>query len=116
MASNNKYQSQLFEGKRIQMNESFELTFQSINAYGPLYDHWCIAWSGGKDSTATVTFICWAIKSGKVKAPKSLTVMYADTRLELTPLYFSAQMIILELKEMGIEVRVVMAPAFEPPG
>lgn len=92
------------------MNESIELTIQSIMAYGGKYKHWCMAWSGGKDSTTLVTLIVWLIKSGRVIKPETLTVMYADTRLELTPLYFAAQQIIEELDEIGIEVRTVMAP------
>ncbi len=105
-------QTNLFEGigRRLQMNESIELTIQSIQAYGPKYKHWCIAWSGGKDSTTLVTLIVWLIQSMKISAPESLTVMYADTRLELTPLFFAAQEIISELNDIGIEVKVVMAP------
>jgi DNA sulfur modification protein DndC len=104
-------QTNMFAGsKRLQMNESIELTIQSIMAYAHKYKHWCIAWSGGKDSTTLLTLVVWLIDSGRVQKPDTLTVMYADTRLELTPLYFAAQEIIAELKEIGIEVRVVMAP------
>ncbi|MXV16852.1 phosphoadenosine phosphosulfate reductase domain-containing protein [Hufsiella ginkgonis] len=104
-------QTNLFEGSpRLQMNDSIELTIQSILAYGPRYKHWCMAWSGGKDSTTLVTLIVWLIKSGRIPAPQTLTVMYADTRLELTPLFFAAQEIMEELRELFIEVRTVMAP------
>lgn len=104
-------QTNMFAGsKRLQMNESIELTIQSIMAYAPKYKHWCIAWSGGKDSTTLLTLVVWLIDSGRIPRPETLTVMYADTRLELTPLFFAAQEIISELKEIGIEVRVVMAP------
>ncbi|RKD18996.1 phosphoadenosine phosphosulfate reductase [Pelobium manganitolerans] len=105
-------QTNLFEGisKRLQMNESIELTTQSLLAYGPKYKHWCMAWSGGKDSTTLVTLIVWLITSGRLKAPETLTVMYADTRLELTPLYFAAQQIMEELEELGITVKIVTAP------
>lgn len=92
------------------MNESIELTIQSIIAYGERYKHWCIAWSGGKDSTTLVTLIVWLINSAKVPAPQTLTIMYADTRLELTPLYFAAAAITDELKEHNINVVEVMAP------
>lgn len=103
-------QTNMFSGtKRLQMDESIELTIQSLNAYGPKYDHWAIAWSGGKDSTATLTLVMWMIQSGKVQRPKSLTVLFADTRLELTPLMASAYEIMDDLKELGIEVRIVMA-------
>ncbi len=103
-------QGNIFEGTtRLQMTDSIELTVQSLNAYGPKYDHWAIAWSGGKDSTATLTLVMWMIQSGKVQRPKSLTVLFADTRLELTPLMASAYEIMDDLKELGIEVRIVMA-------
>ncbi|MGN6085820.1 phosphoadenosine phosphosulfate reductase domain-containing protein [Trinickia sp.] len=96
--------------QRLQMTESIELTIQSMQAYGPSHDHWGIAWSGGKDSSATLTMICWLIDSGKIAAPRSLTVFYADTRQELPPLAISAQMIIDEIRERGIAVEIVRAP------
>lgn len=101
----------LFEsGARLQMTESIELTIQSLQAYGPEHDHWVIAWSGGKDSTATLTLIVWLITSGKIKGPKRLTVLYADTRQELPPLAIAAEAIMDELADRGIEFRVVRAP------
>jgi DNA sulfur modification protein DndC len=104
-------QTNLFEGisHRLQMTDSIDLTIQSLNAYGPKYNHWALAWSGGKDSTATLTLIVWLIQSKKIEAPKTLTVLFADTRLELTPLMASAYEIMDDLRELGIEVRVVMA-------
>lgn len=101
----------LFEaGARLQMTESIELTIQSLLAYGPAHDHWVIAWSGGKDSTATLTLIVWLIVTGKIPAPKRLTVLYADTRQELPPLAIAAEAIMDEMAERGIECRVVRAP------
>jgi len=106
-----KNQYHIFEGtKRLQMTESIDLTRQSLLAYGPTHKHWCIAWSGGKDSSTLLTLVVWMISAGKVPAPDSLTVMYADTRLELSPLWFAAQEIMEELREIGIEVKTVMAP------
>lgn len=96
--------------QRLQMTESIELTIQSLQAYGESHDHWAIAWSGGKDSSSTLTLIMWLIDSGKVKAPKSLTVFYADTRQELPPLAIAAKQIMDELEERGIHVEVVTAP------
>ena len=92
------------------MEESISLTVQSLKAYGPTHEHWVIAWSGGKDSTTLLTLIVYLIVTGQIQAPKRLTVCYADTRLELTPLAASAMTIIGQLWERGIEVRVVMAP------
>ncbi|SOD25189.1 DNA sulfur modification protein DndC [Variovorax sp. YR752] len=92
------------------MTESIELTLQSLQAYGADHPHWGIAWSGGKDSSATLTVICWLIDSGRIAAPKTLTVFYADTRQELPPLAIAAQHIMDELVERGIRIEVVRAP------
>lgn len=104
-------QTSIFDGgQRLQMTESIELTVQSLQAYGPTHDHWGIAWSGGKDSSATLTLIIWLIDSGKIAAPKTLTVFYADTRQELPPLAIAAEQLMDELRERGICVEVVRAP------
>ncbi|UTV56392.1 hypothetical protein [Burkholderia arboris] len=96
--------------QRLQMTESIELTIQSMQAYGPAHDHWGVAWSGGKDSTATLTILCWLLDTGKIARPKTLTVFYADTRQELPPLAISALRIMDELRDRCIEVEVVRAP------
>lgn len=96
--------------RRLQMTESIELTIQSLQAYGADHDHWGVAWSGGKDSSATLTLLMYLIDTGKVRRPKTLTVFYADTRQELLPLAASARQIMDELEERGIKVEVVMAP------
>lgn len=103
-------QPTLFESQRTNMRDSIALTVDSLNAYGPRFKHWAIAWSGGKDSSALVTLIPWLIDQGKVARPESLTVLYADTRMELLPLWVSARAIAEELVERGVEVRTVMAP------
>lgn len=101
----------LFEaGARLQMTESIELTIQSMQAYGPEHDHWVMAWSGGKDSTTTLTLICWLVATGRIAAPRRFTVLYADTRQELPPLAVAALEIMDDLAERGIECRVVRAP------
>jgi hypothetical protein len=48
-------------GQRLQMNQSIELTIDSLNAYGPSHEHWAIAWSGGKDSTTLLTLVVYLI-------------------------------------------------------
>ena len=103
-------QSSLFGGARLQMTESIQLTIDSLLTYGPAQKHWAIAWSGGKDSTTLLTLVMYLIESGKVPRPETLTVLYADTRMELTPLWLAAIDIQDELRQRGIEVRVVMAP------
>jgi DNA sulfur modification protein DndC len=101
-------QPTLFDGARMLLPDAFELTCQSLNAYGALYDHWAIAFSGGKDSSATVAAVVLAIESGRVKAPKSLTVLMSDTRMELPPLFATAMRIMAELRARGVRTQVVM--------
>lgn len=95
---------------RLNMLDSIRITIETLNEYRERFENWVIAWSGGKNSTATVTLIIYLIDSGKVKAPKKMRVMYADTRMELPPLELSALCIIEELRARGIEVEVVRAP------
>ncbi|HSV45116.1 MAG TPA: phosphoadenosine phosphosulfate reductase family protein [Ramlibacter sp.] len=97
-------------GRRLQMDESIALTIQSLQAYGSSHPDWGIAWSGGKDSTATLTIIVWLIVTGQIPRPRSLTIFLADTRQELPPLWAAAMQIIDELQERGIRVEIVTAP------
>ena len=104
-------QSSFFDGgQRLQMTESIELTIQSIQAYLPDHPDIAFAWSGGKDSTATLTLVLYLIDSGKVSRPRSITVFLADTRQELLPLWAAAMQIIDELEGRGIAVEIVRAP------
>src|SRR3546814_20396740 len=83
---------------------------QALQAYGPSHRHWAVAWSGGKDSTATLTLLVARIRGGDGPAPETLTVFLADTRLELLPLWISALAIMERLRALGIRVEVVRAP------
>lgn len=87
--------------------DALELTAQSLNAYGAAYDHWAIAFSGGKDSSATVSAVVHLIETGRVAAPKSLTVLMSDTRMELPPLFSTAMTILAELRARGVKTQVV---------
>ncbi len=98
----------LFESERLTLDDAIELSVASLRAYGERYRHWVVAYSGGKDSTATVAFLTWALAAGKVPAPESLTVLYADTRMELPPLQNSALRILNELERSGMQTQVVM--------
>jgi len=95
-------QLSIFATQRMQINDSIEYTIASLNSYGTKFDTWALAWSGGKDSTTLLTLVIWLIRMGKVKPPKFLRILYADTRLELTPLWFAAQEIISEIQELDI--------------
>jgi DNA sulfur modification protein DndC len=101
-------QPTLFDGARLLLPDALELTAQSLNAYGALYDHWAIAFSGGKDSSATVVAVVHLIKTGRVRAPQSLTVLMSDTRMELPPLFITAMTILTELRARGVKTQVVM--------
>ena len=90
-------QTALFSEERLTLERSLQLTADSLNEYGERYDHWCLAYSGGKDSSATVAAVTWLIGSGRVRCPKSLTVLFADTRLELPPLHVAAMNVMAEL-------------------
>ena len=98
----------LFEADRLTMDDSLAMTADSLNAYGSAYDHWAIAYSGGKDSTALVAAVTYLIESGRVAPPNSLTVLYADTRQELPPLQRAALRILSSLEERGYRTQVVL--------
>lgn len=100
----------LLEEYRLTLERSIELTTQSLNTYGPQYRHWAIAYSGGKDSTATVTLVAHLIETGQIPRPETLTVLYADTRQELPPLQICANSVLLELERRGIKTHVVLPP------
>jgi len=98
----------LWENDRLSMERSMALTIESMHAYGPLSRHWTVAYSAGKDSTATVTLIAHLIAAGQIAPPETLTVLYADTRMELPPLHACALTILGELAQRGIRTQVVL--------
>ncbi len=105
------HQPTLFEGaKRLVYDEAVEMTLQSMQAYGPAHDHWVFAFSGGKDSTATLTVIIHLLDAGRLAMPKSISVLYADTRMELTPLSIAAENLLTRLSARGIYCETVYAP------
>lgn len=105
----NARQPTLFEADRPSLERSLEVTAQSLNAWGS-HEHWAIAFSGGKDSSATVSAVVWLIETGRVKAPKSLTILYADTRMELPPLHATAMTMLGELSARGCKTQIVLPP------
>lgn len=95
---------------RLNMRDSIRITQETLCQYRERFDRWQVSWSGGKDSTATLTVLLWMIESGMVPAPTEMRVFYADTRMELPPLYAAALGIIADLGERGIPVHTVCAP------
>ncbi|MBW4659904.1 MAG: phosphoadenosine phosphosulfate reductase family protein [Drouetiella hepatica Uher 2000/2452] len=106
----------LFEEERLTLPKSIELSVESLRHYGSFYKHWAIAFSGGKDSSATVTLVAHLIETGQIPKPESLTILYADTRQELPPLHTSALNILDALRDRlqplfnkgSFETRVVL--------
>lgn len=98
----------MFEDQRLTLADSLDLTRQSLLAYGLEYRNWAIAYSGGKDSTATVAAAVHLIETQQVPRPESLTVLYADTRQEIPPLHFGAMHMLDALRRRGYGARVVL--------
>jgi len=106
----------LFDEERLSLPKAISLSIESLQHYGSFYKHWAIAFSGGKDSSATVTLVAHLIETGQISKPDSLTVLYADTRQELPPLHTSAIAILDALRdrlqpifgEGGFQTRVVL--------
>lgn len=99
------------DGIRMLNEEAVEMTLASLRAYWGKHQHYAIAWSGGKDSTATLTVLIHLIDSGALPQPERLFVFYADTRQELPPLQEAAEAIMAMLRRRNwIEVIVVRAP------
>lgn len=106
-------QNTLFESQRQLLQDSLDLTAQSLIAYGSRYKHWAVAYSGGKDSSATVTATIHLIESGRVPRPETLTVLMSDTRMEMPPLFATAMRILCELRGRGVETKLVQPPLDE---
>lgn len=105
-----KAQQELFEGSQMSRTEAVQLTEMYLKNYFDRYSHVAIAFSGGKDSTALVSVVVNAIEQGIVRRPQNLTVIYADTRLELPPLHESAMAILEDVRRRGFNTIVAMAP------
>ena len=98
-------------GARMLHAEAVDLTLASLMSYWDRHDHVAVAWSGGKDSTATLTLIVHLIEAGQLRQPERLHVFYADTRQELPPLKQAADLIMAKLRGRNwIDVNVVRAP------
>lgn len=97
----------LFESERLTLKRAVEISLDSLRAYGSRYSRWAITYSGGKDSSATTSFVAWAVKSGLVSRPESITILYADTRQEYPPLAATATKFLAALDSDGFDARVV---------
>lgn len=100
-------QLSLWEAERLTLAGAIELTAESLREYGADYRHWMIGYSGGKDSTSTVTAIVELIAADRVPPPASLTVLYCDTLMELPALHLSALALLRTLNGRGVATRIV---------
>lgn len=100
----------LFEESRLSQQEAIELTAMYLNNYFDRYKTVAIAFSGGKDSSALVSTVIHLIETKKVKEPDRLTVVYADTRMELPPLQQSAMSMLAEVRKRGFDTKIAIAP------
>jgi DNA sulfur modification protein DndC len=96
--------------QRMTMTEAIEKTIQSLRAFAGDYRHWVISFSGGKDSGTVASLIPHLVLSKTVPRPKSLTVLYADTRMELPPLQGAAMAMMEALGKLGFAARTVLPP------
>ncbi len=95
----------------IDLDEAIELTIASLLSYWDRHGHYAVAWSGGKDSTATLTLIIHLIETGRLPQPDVLHVFYADTRQELPPIQMAAELVMERLRGHNwIQLHVVRAP------
>jgi DNA sulfur modification protein DndC len=103
-----KKQPSFFDDTRTTLEDSIDLTAQSLMAYAGSYKHWAIAYSGGKDSSALLTVVLWLIQTKRVQAPQTLTVLYSDTRQEIPPLQIGAMQTLERVRELGYSAKVVL--------
>ncbi len=100
-------------GPHMPVGECVEQTLFNMLAHATGYDHWIFAFSGGKDSATALTVIITLCEMGLLPRPKTITVMYADTRMELPPLQAAARAMMGRLRAMGITTMEVCAPMDE---
>lgn len=101
-------QPTMFDAERLTLEGALDLTAESLRIYGQSHRHWAIAYSGGKDSSVTLTTVLHLIETGRVTPPESLTVLYADTRMELPPLNAAAIRMLEVVKSRGYRTEIVL--------
>jgi DNA sulfur modification protein DndC len=108
-------QASLFSGDGAYMpvGACADRTLSNMLAHATKYDHWIFAFSGGKDSATVVSLIVTLIELGHLPRPRSITVMYADTRVELPPVQAAARLMMARLRALGVTVVEVCAPMDE---
>lgn len=108
--SGDGFSETFWDSARMTMSEAIDQTAQSLRAFGTGHKHWAIGFSGGKDSGTVASLVPHLIRAGKVPKPQTLTVLYADTRMELPPLRAAADEMLTALARIGIRAQVVLPP------
>lgn len=98
----------LFSTPKDQYNANIQASVESLQAYAD-GQKIAMTYSGGKDSSATLSFVLWCIEAGHIEVD-DLIVLYADTGLELPPLAIAAERTLEEVSERGYKTKTVKAP------
>lgn len=93
---------------RSTLTAAIEQSLDNLRYHSRQYRHWVISYSGGKDSTALLLLTLWAIREGHIPAPETLTVIYADTRMEFPPLQETAMQLLQIVQAEGYQTIVTM--------
>lgn len=104
--------SSLFDIHRDTLLMALARTTALLREYGPRYRRWCVAYSGGKDSSAVLTVVAYLIAAGEIERPELLAVRYADTRMELPPLQSAAMAMLDRFRVEGWNSQAVL-PAMD---
>lgn len=100
-------------GARMVHEDAIDMTLASLRAYWDRHQHVAVAYSGGKDSTATLTLLIHLIDVGELPQPERLYVLYADTRQELPPIQAAAELVMAELRRRNWITVIVVRAAIE---
>jgi DNA sulfur modification protein DndC len=101
----------LWDDQRLTLADSIELALRSLLAYLGLYQRIAVAFSGGKDSTTVLTLLLHFIATGQVPLRyDQVTILYADTRMELPMLHQAALGLLDVARRLGCAVEVVQPP------
>lgn len=108
--SNRTRQTSLLDAERPDFNHVLDIALSSLNVQAAGYNKKILAFSGGKDSTTTVTLVAWAIATGRLTGdwqPKNTHVIYSDTGQELPPLHQQALRLLAHLQAEGYQTEIV---------
>jgi DNA sulfur modification protein DndC len=102
----------LFDSAIMPRTQAFEITknnLQSLLSNG-IYPKVACAYSGGKDSTTVLTVLAHLVETKQIPLrPQDVHILFADTRLELPPLYINAMKLLSQLGVRSFNTQVVQA-------